>query len=252
VRANVIVFEVTTVLLFIAFYEGARRAMGKRRARTFLLGAAAFALVIETVAVLTGLMNFYWYSTNIYYKSYVPTGYLFWLGVVPLAPVLLFAMVCAMSYLAAAWILAGRRLYARCLLAGGIAAVFYLMIEPIAVVNRWWVWQARSFYVLDFPLFAPIAVLLATFGFTLVFHYTIMERKDPKLVASLERKTVKKWPIKYREAATHTLNWHQLGLLFLFRAAAVLVAFFVAITPFIILFWAVANRAQVISNWLPK
>ena len=50
-KANVIVFEAAVFILFLAFYYGMRRALGKRRNWVFLLGAVLFSLAIETASL---------------------------------------------------------------------------------------------------------------------------------------------------------------------------------------------------------
>jgi len=173
-KANVIVFDASMLILGVVFYYGMKRALGKSRGRAFIVGALSFALAIETLAVLCGVVNFYWYSINGYYKHYPLGGYIVWLGLVPLAVMLLFYIVSAASYVMATWVYRKQNIWARSAVAGVIAFLFYLMIEPVAVTNHWWTWNAKSFYVIDIPLFAWLGVFAAVFLFTLLSGVAVL------------------------------------------------------------------------------
>lgn len=247
-RANVIVFEAAMLIFAPFFYYGSRKVLGRSRARVLAGGAIAFALVVETVAVLCGVMNFYWYATNGYYKHYPLGGYIIWLGLVPLAACLLFYMVTGASLLAATWLGRNWNRWARAALAGGLGVLFYLLIEPVAVTNHWWAWNVKSFYLIDVPVLAWIAVFVAVFVISAAFQLTELERADLKPLTWLEARTVRRWPLKTKEA-TANLTAHQLQGLFFFRLLVALAAFAVVITPVMTLLWLVANRGVVPPGW---
>lgn len=244
-KANVIVFEVATFILFIAMYIGSSRALGRVRNRDFLFGSAAFALVIYSVAVAGGMMNFFWYSTNAYYKHYVLGGYIIWLGVVPLAVLLLFYMVSMASYLVASAFTSN--VWKRSAIAGGIGALFYLMIEPVAITNHWWVWNAKTFYILDVPLFAWIGVFLAVFAFTACYQLTVIEKADPKWLKPVEDR-VKSLLLKTKNP-TIGLEHNKLAEVYAWRLFAALVAFGIVMTPVLIVLWVLANRGPIPGGW---
>jgi hypothetical protein len=247
-NANVIVFEAIIFLFFLVFYHGAGRAMGKSRNRAFLLGAALLALAIENAAVLGGVKNFYWYAANDYYHHYPLGGYVIWLGLVPLAAVLLWYVVTASAYLTVTTLMPGGKWYSRSAAAGAIAVAFYMLIEPIAVTNHWWTWNVKSFYVLDVPLLALFAVFVSVFVFVSNYYLTITETRDIKALVSLEKRTVRRWTVRSKEAAGN-LKWCQLRALFLFRLIPCLFVFAVVIAPVMLLLWLVANRGQIPPAW---
>lgn len=247
-KANVIVFEVTTFIIFLVFYQGAHRALGRSRNRAFLIGSVFYSLAVESLAVGFGVKNFYWYSINSYYKTYPLGGYIVWLGVVPLAATLLFYMVAASSYMTAFTLMSRSKLWLRSLVAGAVAFLFYMLIEPVAVTNHWWTWNLKSFYVLDVALLGLIAVFGAVFLFTYVFHMTLVDMDDPKALKKIEDSTIKRWPLKSNKI-TKNLNWKQQLEVFGFRLVASLVVFGAFIAPFMALFWAFANRGQIKPGW---
>ena len=247
-KANVIVFEVTTFILFLAFYRGAHRALGRSRNRAFLVGAVFFSLAIESVAVAGGVKNFYWYSINSYYKTYPLGGYIVWLGVVPLAITLLWYIVTATSYLTATTLMPQSKPWVRSAVAGAVAVVFYMLIEPVAVTNHWWTWNVKSFYVIDVPLLSLVAVFGAVFLFTYVFRLTLVDMTDPKYLKKLEDSTLKRWPLKSQKL-TKNLSWKQQLEIFAFRLFVSLAVFAAYVAPFVALFWAIANRGHVKPNW---
>jgi hypothetical protein len=246
-RGNVIVFEILVGAFFVVFYIGGSRAMGRLRHLTFLTGAVFFSLAIQTTAVLCGLMNFFWYATNSYYKHYPLGGYIVWLGLVPLSVALLWYMVAMTSYVAALHILPSKNVWARAALAGGIATLLYMLIEPIAVANRWWVFNAKSFYLIDVPLFAVLGVFLSVFVFTLVFHWTITEPRDNKSLKKLEDRSVKRLFKSKRYAKN--LSFHQLCALFYFRLVLAFVLYSAVMSAVVVVLWAVANRGQIKPTW---
>lgn len=247
-KANVIVFEASILILTPFFYAGTKRYLGRSRSRVFLLGSVLFSLAIETGAVLGGVKNFYWYSLNSYYKHYPLGGYIIWLGLVPLAACLLFYMICASSYMAGALLAPRKGAYAQSAIAGLISVIGYLMIEPVAVTNHWWTWNVKSFYLLDFPVLTLVGVFLAVFLFTITYQITIMELGDFKILSKFEEKTIKRWPIKSSKS-THNLSWIQLIEVFTFRCIAALAVFSASIAPIMVLLWVFANRAHIKPGW---
>ena len=247
-KANVIVFETAVFILFLTIYYGARRAMGKRRNWVFLLGAVLFSLAIETASVLGGVKNFFWYAQNDYYKHYPMGGHVIWLGLVPLVSLLLWYMVTATSYLAADVLIKKRGVWLKSAVAGGIALVFYLVIEPIAVTNHWWTWNVKSFYLIDVPLIAWLGTFIAVFLFSAVYRLTIMDKADIAPLNAIENRTLKTWPMKSKKL-TKDLTWIQLEGIFLFRLLACFVLFSAAMAPIMALFWAIANRGQIPPGW---
>lgn len=247
-KANVIVFEVSVFMLSLAFYLGARHALGRSRNRALLGGAVALSLVIESFAVGLGIKNFYWYSINNYYQTYPLGGYIVWLGVVPLAAALLWYTVAGASYLAAGTLLREKSVWVRSAAAGGFAVLFYALIEPVAVTNHWWTWNARTFYVIDVPLVGLFAVFGAAFLLSVVFDLTIVSGADPGWVKKLEEPTIRRWPLKSKKL-TKNLSWPQQLVVFAFRLAAALVVFAAYMAPLVALFWAIANRGHIKPGW---
>ena len=247
-KANVIVFDASMLILGVVFYYGMKRALGKSRGRAFIVGALSFALAIETLAVLCGVVNFYWYSINGYYKHYPLGGYIVWLGLVPLAVMLLFYIVSAASYVMATWVYRKQNIWARSAVAGVIAFLFYLMIEPVAVTNHWWTWNAKSFYMIDIPLFAWLGVFAAVFLFTLVYQMTVVEMSEPKALARIEKRTVRRWPLKC-DKAIRDMNWGRVEGMFAFRLLLAYVCFCAFMAPVMAVLWAVANRGQIPPGW---
>jgi hypothetical protein len=247
-KANVIVFEAAVFIFFVVFYQGARRALGKRRNWVFLLGAVLFSLAIETTMVLGGVKNFFWYAQNDYYKHYPLGGHIIWLGLVPLASLLLWYMVTAVSYLSANALIRKRGVWLKSAAAGGIALAFYLIIEPIAVTNHWWSWNLKSFYLIDVPVIAWLGTFIAVFLFTAAYQLTIMERADITPLTTIENMTIKRWPIKSKKI-TKNLGWVQLEAVYLFRLLACFVVFCAAMAPLVAVFWAIANRGQIPPGW---
>ncbi|MDD5748832.1 MAG: carotenoid biosynthesis protein [Actinomycetota bacterium] len=247
-RANVIVFEASVLVLSPFFYMGAKRYLGRSRNRIFLSGAVLFSLAIETGMVLGGMKNYYWYSINSYYKHYPLGGYIIWLGLVPLAATLLFYMVCATSYIAGGILAPKKGALAQSAVAAVVTLVFYLLIEPVAVTNHWWTWNAKSFYFLDIPVFALLGAMLATLLYTFIYQKTIMELEDVKVLGAIEAKTIKRWALDPKKA-TRNLSLKQLMGLFAFRCFAALVAYGFVIAPIIFVLWILANRGQIKSSW---
>ena len=247
-NANVIVFEATVLVFFIPFYLGMSRAMGKSRNRAFLLGAVLFSLAIETAAVLGGVKNFYWYALNGYYNHYPLGGYVIWLGLVPLAAVLLWYMVTASSYLTVTTLMPDGNWYSRSAVAGAVAVAFYMLIEPVAVTNHWWTWNVKSFYVIDVPLLVLVAVFASVFLFVANYCLTVAEMREIEGLKGLEHRTIRHWPIDSSKVPKN-LNWRQLEMLFLFRLVPALVAFAVVIAPVMLVLWLVANRGHIIPGW---
>lgn len=247
-KANVIVFEAATFILFLVFYHGACRVLGRSRNRAFLVGAVLFSLAIQTAAVLGGVENFYWYSLNSYYKHYPLGGYIIWLGLVPLASVLLWYMVAAVSYISSDLLMKNGKPWAKGAVAGAIAVGFYLLIEPIAVTNHWWTWNLKSFYIFDVPLVAWIGIFASVFLFSYVFRLTIVDKKEIPVIGKLEDASIKRWPMKSKKI-TKNLSFRQLTSVFLFRLAMAFVAFGVVMAPVLAVLWAVANRGQIPPGW---
>lgn len=247
-KANVIVFEISIFVLSIVFYVGIKRTLGKSRGRALFIGAVLFSLAIETISVWGGLKNFYWYATNDYYKHYPLGGYIIWLGIVPLAAALLFYMVSVISYLASKYMVRKGNLWARSAVAGAVGLAFYMMIEPVAVTNHWWAWNAQSFYLIDVPLFAWVAAFLGVFLLTAAYQLTIVDRADPRPLKNLEDRTIKRWPLKCRQPSTE-LRWSLLEGVFLFRLLLALAVFAVVMAPVVALLWAVANRGHIPPGW---
>ncbi|MBN1288721.1 MAG: carotenoid biosynthesis protein [Actinobacteria bacterium] len=247
-KANVIVFETAILIFTIVFYQGAKLLMGKKRNLAFFLGAACFSLVIESIAVAGGAKNFYWYAANNYYSHYPPGGYIVWLGVVPLAYCLLWYIVSMTSYVIATAFLPRAKSYLSCLLAGGIAVVFYMIIEPVGVLNHWWTWNLKSFYMIDVPLAACISAFLSVFVFTWIYHVTVFEKRDIGALARIENNTFKRWPMKTRKL-TRNLDWDDLQTVYFFRLGLGVLAYSAVIAPFMVLFWAIANRGHIVPGW---
>lgn len=247
-KANVIVFEAAILVFTIIFYQGANRIMGKRRNRSFFIGAICFSLAIETISVAGGIKNFYWYAQNDYYTHYPLGGYIIWFGLVPLAYCLLWYLVVMTSYITATTLVPKAKSYWSSSLAGVIAFVFFLMVEPIAVTNHWWTWNLKSFYILDMPVVGWISIFLATFIFTWTYHSTIFEKLDLGIFSRLENITIKRWPIKSRKLVKN-LDWEHLQMVLLFRLGFGLIAFSAVMAPFMVIFWAVANRGQIPPTW---
>ncbi|MBN2168240.1 MAG: carotenoid biosynthesis protein [Actinobacteria bacterium] len=247
-KANVIVFEAAILIFSVVFYQGAKLLMGRKRNLVFLLGAVCFSLLVETIAVIGGAKNFYWYAINNYYSHYPLGGYIIWLGLVPLAYCLLWYIVAMTSYIAATTFLPRAKSYLSCLLAGGIAVAFYLMIEPIGVINHWWTWNLKSFYLIDVPLAALISVFLGVFVFTWLYHATIFEKREIGAVSWIEKNTIKRWPLNTK-ILTKNLDWDDLQTVFFFRLGFGVLAYSAIIAPFIVLFWAIANRGHIVPGW---
>ncbi len=224
------------------------RTFGRSRARAFLYGGLLFSLAIETTFVLTGLKNFYWYSTNNYYKHYPLGGYIIWLGVVPLAALFLWIMAAGFSYIISESITSQQNEYVRSLISGAIALVFYLLAEPVGITNHWWVWNAKSFYFIDIPVFSLICVFFSVFILTLVFRMTIMARKDIPVLSAVEQNTMRKFIVKSKRT-TKNLTWSQLRRLYLFRLTLSYVSLVVVMSPIIAAFWAIANRGHIKPGW---
>jgi len=248
VRANVIVFDALMMILFVPFYVGADRALGRRKNQAFLLGSVLFSLAIYTTSVLTGMMNFFWYAQNSYFKHYPLGGYIIWLGLVPLAAVLLFYMVSATSYVVSTTLMKRRKLWARSLFAGGIAVLFYLMVDPVAVTNHWWTWNLKSFYVIDVPLLAWIGVFLAVFAYTFLYDLTIVQKAEPKPLKFIEEHIVRRRLFRNKNALV-VLNWNQVLGIYCFRLACTFVAYCAVMAPFVALLWWAANRGQIPAKW---
>lgn len=247
-KANAIVFEAITFILLLAVYQGGKRAFGKSHNRAFLGGAVLFSLAMQTIAVLVGGFNFYWYSTNGYYKHYPLGGYIIWLGIVPLAATLLWYMVTLASYLTAFTLMPRAKLWARSAVAGGVAVLFYALIEPVAVTNHWWTFNLKSFYVIDVPLVALFAVFGSVFLFSYTYYMTLVDARDPKLLKRVEGPTVRRWPVK-SDKLTKNLGWENQVWVFAFRLVVALAVFAVYIAPIVAIFWAVANRGQIKTAW---
>lgn len=247
-KAGVIVFEATVFILFIVFYQGGSRAMGKSRHRGYFVGSLLFSLAIQTTAVLIGGMNYYWYSLNAYYKHYPLGGYVIWLGLVPLAVCLLWYMIAATSQILSALFMPRAKVASRAAVSGAIAVGFYLLVLPVAVTNHWWTFNLRSFYVVDIPLVALFAVFGSVFLFNAIYEMTILEQRDTKLLKKIEDKTVKRIAFKSNKYAKN-LNWSQLEWLFLSRLVLAFVAFAIYMTPIVVIFWAIANRGQIPPGW---
>lgn len=247
-KANVIVFEAVVFILFLVFYRGASRAMGRSRNRAFFVGSVFFALAIQTAAVALGVMNFYWYSINAYYTTYPLGGYVVWLGLVPLAPCLLFYMVTAMSQMVSALMMPKAKLWSRSAVAGAVAVAFYLLVQPVAITNHWWTWNLQSFYVIDIPLVALFGVFGAVFVFMYAYELTILNPTDTKLLKRVEDKTVKRIAYKSNRHAEN-LTFRQLEWLFAFRLGLAYLVFGAYIGIFITVFWLVANRGQIPPGW---
>lgn len=247
-NANVIVFEAAVFILLLVFYPGSGRFLGRSRARAFLAGAVLFSLAVQTAAVLAGGMNFYWYQLNSYYKHYPLGGHIIWLGVVPLVSLLLWYLVAAISYIAASMLASRRGAWTKAAISGGIATAFYLLIEPIAVTNHWWTWNLKSFYFLEVPVLAWLAVFLSVFVFTAMYQLTVVDMADPKWLKKLEDSTIKKWPIKSKKI-TRNLSWRQLEGVFYFRLLVAFGAFAVVMAPLTAALWLIANRGQIPPGW---
>ncbi|MHB8894235.1 MAG: hypothetical protein ACYC99_03535 [Candidatus Geothermincolia bacterium] len=247
-NANVIVFEAAIFILFLIFYNGGSRAMGKGRHRGFFLGALLFSLAFQTIAVWGGGMNFYWYSVNAYYKHYPLGGYIVWLGLVPLAACLMWYMIAATSQILSALFMPKAKLWSRAAVSGAIAVGFYLLVLPVAVTNHWVTFTMKSFYVFDIPLVALFAIFGSVFLFNAVYELTVLEQKDTKALKKIEDKTIKRLAFKSNRYAKN-LTWAQLEWLFLFRLALTLVAFAVYMVPVVVIFWAVANRGAIPPGW---
>ena len=246
-KANVIVFEAAVFIFFLFFYHGSSRAMGKSRNRAFFAGALLYSLAIQTAAVWGGVMNFYWYQQNTYYKHYPLGGYIIWLGLVPLAACLLWYMIAALSQMLSTVLATKANVWVKSTIAGAIAMGFYALVEPIAITNHWWTWNLKSFYIIDIPLVALFAVFASVFLFNAVYTLTVLEAKDQKNLKKFEDRTVKKLLKTNRHPAN--LSWRQLEWLFLYRLLLSLVVFAAFIAPVIAIFWAVANRGQIPPGW---
>ncbi len=236
------------LILFPFFYYGLIRTLGRSRARAFAYGSFLFGLALETTFVICGLKNYYWYSINNYYKHYPLGGYIIWLGVVPLAALILWTITVASSYIIAESTAGKQNPYVRSSIAGCIALIFYLLAEPVGITNHWWVWNAKNFYFLDIPVFNLLYVFLAVFVFTLVYRATIMERKDTPALSTLEQRTLRKFFVKSKKA-TRNLTWPELRRVFLFRLALGCVTLGAVMTPIITVLWAVANRGHIKPGW---
>jgi len=247
-KGNVIVFEALTFIFFIVFYQGASHAMGKRKNRAFFIGSLLFSLAIQTVAVWGGVMNFFWYSQNSYFKHYPLGGYIIWLGLVPLAACLLWYLVAATAQMLSTVLMPEAKLWSRSAVAGAIAVLFYMLIEPVAVTNHWWTFNLKSFYVIDVPLVALFAIFGSVFLFNAVYSLTVLEPSDTKFLKRIEDKTIKRVAFKSNRYAKN-LTFNQLESLFFWRLALAFVAFGVFIAPVMAIFWAVANRGQIPPGW---
>lgn len=247
-KANVIVFEISTILFFIAAFIGARLVLGKSRCRAFLTGAVFFSLAAETVAVALGGKNFFWYEIHSYYSHYTPTGFLLWFGLVPGAACLLMAMVLLFSYLSTFTLMEKSALWKKASAAGVVAVFFQLLIQPVAVTNHWWTWNMKSFYFLDVPVLLYLATFLGTYIFTRIYHRTFVEGADCTGLATLERLTVRRWPIMSMQPLGE-LRWIQVIQVFSFRLIAGFGILVASTAPFVLLFWAIANRGMIPLGW---
>lgn len=249
-KANVIVFDAGILILSVPFILMAQRAMGRSKGRAFLLGSILFYLAVETASVIGGLKNYYWYATNGSYgfSHYPLGGYIVWLGLVPLSALLLFCMVCATSYLSAIYLLPDRGRWMRSAVAGLLALLLYLIIEPVAVTNHWWTWNLKSFYLIDVPLLGWIVVFLAVFFFTAVYDMTVMEKAEPAPLSAIERSTVRRWLLK-TEDSIGDLSLDKLWVVYIYRLLLCFAALVAVAAPFAVLLWAVANRGHIPPGW---
>lgn len=246
-KANVIVFEAAAFIFFVLFYLGASKAMGRSRNRAYFIGSLLYSLVIQSLAVALGGMNFYWYSANSYYKTYPLGGYIVWLGVVPLAACLLFYMIAATSQMLSAVLMSKGKSPSRAAVSGAIAVGFYALILPIAITNHWWTYNLKSYYIIDIPLAMLLGVFAAVFLFNLVYDLTIIETRDYKPLKKFEDRTVKKFLKSVRYAKN--LSWRELEWLFMFRIGMAFVAFSVFMAPVVFVLWLVANRGHIPPGW---
>lgn len=247
-KANVIVFEIIAVAFFIATFILGRKVFGKSRCRAFLTGALLFSLAAETVAVAAGGKNFFWYEINSYFTHYTPTGYLLWLGLVPAAACMIWALIAAFSYISVFTLMEKSSLWKKASVSGLVAVFFQLLIQPVAVTNHWWTWNMKSFYFLDVPVVLYVGTFIGTYVFTRIYHRTFVEGTDCTGLAALEKVSVRRWPVRSTQPLGE-LRWVQVLEVFSFRLAAGFLILTLCMAPFVLLFWAIANRGMIPLGW---
>jgi len=173
----------TIVIAFVVAFAGVK-AYGKERAAYFLAGSVLWTSIIENLGVIDKSYTYYTYA-GLFGPNY--SGYLFWVGQVPLWIELGWVVVAlSLFVLIHEVLLPGRSPFLQAAVAGLFAVNIDLLIDPVAVANNLWMWINPSVYMLGVPAYNFAGWFCLIFFYDLLFNYTILQNKPVAVLGRIE------------------------------------------------------------------
>lgn len=173
----------TVIIASLAAYAGVK-SYGKSQAAYFLAGSVLWTSIIENLGVIDHSYTYYTYA-GLFGAHY--SGYLFWVGQVPLWIELGWVIVAiSLFILFHEVILPGRSAILQAAAAGLFAVNIDLLIDPVAVANNLWQWINPSIYVLGVPVYNWVGWFCLIFFYDLLFNYTVLQSKPVPLLGRIE------------------------------------------------------------------
>src|SRR5579872_6891580 len=169
----------------IVFY-GLKKRFGWTIALFFLLGSILWTTPLETLGIYTGSYTYSAFAGSLF-PAY--SGYLVWIGIVPLWVEMGWFIVSASSFMIFHEVLLSRsRTIAAAVFAGLFAVDLDLMIDPVASSNKLWVWMGSSMSLMGIPLYNYVGWFLMIFLYDIIIWNTVIAFRYIRVISTIERK----------------------------------------------------------------
>src|SRR5579872_3689068 len=169
----------------IVFY-GLKKRFGWTIALFFLLGSILWTTPLETLGIYTGSYTYSAFAGSLF-PAY--SGYLVWIGIVPLWIEMGWFIVSASSFMIFHEVLMRRsKAISIAAVAGLFAVNLDLMIDPIASSNNLWVWLGPSLNLLGIPLYNYVGWFVMIFFYDIIIWSTVVGFRRLKGLSVVESK----------------------------------------------------------------
>jgi uncharacterized membrane protein len=181
-----IIAEAGTILLAGLVLYAAIKRYGRKTGFSIILCSLLWTTPIETIGVSSGDYTYRAFA-GVLAPNY--SGYLFWVGIVPLWVGLGWFIVSLSSFMIFhEVILPRRRALLSALGAGLLALNIDLMIDPTASSNKLWVWKFYGLNLFGVPIYNFAGWFLMIFCFDLIIWHTIISVHPMKPLSFIENK----------------------------------------------------------------
>ena len=167
---------VLSLILYVFFLftlNLSRRYFSWREILFYFLGLSFWMLIFEHLNIFFKGGNYFGYIDRFFIKEF--SGWPIMIGLVPLAIILGWFVISFLPYLISNSITSN--LFLKAFLTAFLAVNFDFILDPIAVVNKWWVWSTPGKTFLTIPVINWIGWFLVLYFYILVFEKTIVRKE---------------------------------------------------------------------------